>query len=168
MTDYQKELLSKDEKYTLEEDISRGRTYEASASHLNELYQMNTPQAVHAVRRKDFPKCRNCGGSHSFKAKEMCPVYGTFDVTGPAVVGLPSCEKLKLVILHCSVNQSPVKKPTIINNVNDLKEQYPNQFDRIGKFRGEYEIVVDPDVQPHIDAPRKTPIALKRFNKGRA
>ena len=28
------------------------------------------------------------------------------DVTGPAVVGLPTCEKLKLVTLHCEVNQT--------------------------------------------------------------
>ena len=72
-----------------------------------------------------------------FKDSEwMNTEFFIVDVTGLAVVGISSCEKLKLVTLHCAVNQSPVNKPTIINSVNDLKEHYPNQFDRIGKFRG--------------------------------
>ena len=33
LADYQKELLSKDKKYSLEDAIKLGRTYEASASH---------------------------------------------------------------------------------------------------------------------------------------
>ena len=43
---------------------------------------------------------------------------------------------------------------------------YLEQFDRIGKFPGKVKLVTDPDAPPHVDAPRKTPIALKDAIKG--
>ena len=66
------------------------------------------------------------------------------DVTGPAVVSLPTCKKHKLVTLHYAVNQSP-SNTVPVNSVSDLKKMYPDQFDKIGKFKGEYQIVVDPE-----------------------
>ena len=95
------------------------------------------------------------------------------DVTGPAVIGLQSCEKLKLVTLHCTIkahssaeDASVTTQPTItstaaINSVDDLTRMYPQQFDRIGCFPGEVKLVVDPAVPPRVNPPRKTPIALK-------
>ena len=88
------------------------------------------------------------------------------DVPGPAVLGLPSSENLRVVTMHCSVNSSQpassaqTQKPSI-NTVNDLKQLYPEQFDRIGKLPGPVKLVTSPDVPSHVDAPRKTPIALK-------
>ena len=38
---------------------------------------------------------------------------------------------------------------------------YPDRFDGIGKFEGEYQIVTDPDVPPVVHAPRKCPIHIK-------
>ena len=32
------------------------------------------------------------------------------DVPGPAIIGLPSCESLKVVTMHCSINHSIVSK----------------------------------------------------------
>lgn len=95
------------------------------------------------------------------------------DVTGPAVIGLQSCEKLKLVTLHCTIKthsstedrpatgQSAVTSTASINSVDDLTRMYPEQFDRIGCFPGEVKLVVDPAVPPRVNPPRKTPIALK-------
>jgi hypothetical protein len=40
------------------------------------------------------------------------------------------------------------------------KNQYPDRFKGIGDFPGEVKLYLDPDVQPHIDASRKTPISL--------
>ena len=37
----------------------------------------------------------------------------------------------------------------------------PEQFDRLGKIPGPVKLVVDPDIPQHIDAPSKTPIALR-------
>ena len=45
-----------------------------------------------------------------------------------------------------------------ICDVADLKRQYPKQFDVIGNFEGEYNIVTDPNVQPVQHAMRKTPM----------
>ena len=84
------------------------------------------------------------------------------DVKGPAIVGLPSCEQLKIVTLHCSISSAPAtSNKDKITCVQDLIRENPEQFDRIGKIPGPIKLVVDPEVPPHIDAPRKTPIALK-------
>lgn len=83
------------------------------------------------------------------------------DVEGPAIIGLPSCEKLKIVTLHCSISASPPAAKDKITCVQDLLKDNPEQFDKIGKMPGPVKLVVDPDVPPHIDAPRKTPIALR-------
>ena len=66
LADYQKELLSKDEEYSLEDAIKLGRTYEASVSHIKQLQQMETPQMVHGIRTKNYQKCRNYGGTIVF------------------------------------------------------------------------------------------------------
>ena len=71
------------------------------------------------------------------------------DVTGPADVGLPTCEKLKLVTLHCAVKKTP-SNTVPVNSVSDLQKMYPNQFDMIGKFKGEYQIGVEPEVLLHV------------------
>ena len=41
-----------------------------------------------------------------------------------------------------------------------LQLLYPNQFNGIGKFEGEYHIVTDPDVPPVVHARRKCPIHI--------
>jgi len=43
----------------------------------------------------------------------------------------------------------------------DLITQYPESFNGIGKFQGEYHITVDPNVPPVIHPPRRVPISLK-------
>ena len=84
------------------------------------------------------------------------------DVPGPAVLGLPSCETLNVVTLHCSISRDPpANNPPKLNNINDLINEYPNQFDHIGEFPTVHKLVTDPNVPPHINPPRKTPIALK-------
>ena len=84
------------------------------------------------------------------------------DVPGPAVLSLPSCETLNVVTLHCSISRDPpANNPPKLNNINDLINEYPNQFDHIGEFPTIHKLVTDPNVPPHINPPRKTPIALK-------
>ena len=48
-----------------------------------------------------------------------------------------------------------------INTVGELMATYPGQFDNIGKFPGEYHIVLEEENHPVIHAPRKCP-TLKR------
>ena len=79
------------------------------------------------------------------------------DVQGPAVIGLPSSESLKIVTLHCSIKAKPDQGTTTklapITSVQDLMRAYPDQFDRIGSLPGEAKLVVDPNVPTHIDPP---------------
>ena len=83
-------------------------------------------------------------------------VFYVADTTGPAIMGLPGCQALGLVTLHCAVNVNMAGKTT-----EDLVRAYPEQFDRVGHFDGKYRIVVRPEAQPVIHAPRKCPIHLK-------
>ena len=48
-----------------------------------------------------------------------------------------------------------------INNVQNLKEGYPEQCNRLGNFAGEATLTVKEDSYPSIDAPRKCPIHVK-------
>ena len=45
--------------------------------------------------------------------------------------------------------------------VEDLKELYPNSFDRLGSLKGAYNIRMDPTVKPATHARRKVPIESK-------
>ena len=42
---------------------------------------------------------------------------------------------------------------------------YPDQFNKIGSISGAVRLSVNKNLHPHIDAPRKTPIALKDYIK---
>ena len=102
---------------------------------------------------------------------------------GPALLGLPPCEKLAVVQMNCAVkttqpNRSPtgtapilaarVGKPPAartseskcIKSTDDLMREFPGRFTGIGKFSGEYRIQLCPDAHPVIHAPRKCLIAL--------
>jgi hypothetical protein len=80
---------------------------------------------------------------------------------------------LHLITLNCSVEKSQVqetsptkdtaklKPSTCIDNKSHLIAQYPNCFNGIGKFQGEYHITLDPSVPPVIHQPRRVPISLK-------
>ena len=140
-----------------------------------ELLTQNKTPVKHILKRKgstrltayngtDIP----CHGKIAFPCRYMGGWQETdfyiVDVEGPAIIGLPSCEALKIVTLHCSIETSPQnKKP--ITCIQDLIESNPEQFDKIGKMPGPAKLVVDPNTPPHIDAPRKTPIALKEAIK---
>ena len=83
------------------------------------------------------------------------------DVPATAIIGLSTCEALHVVTLHCELSNK-VPQPQKINNIRDLIQQYPQQFDRIGELQKTHnKLVVDPNVPTRIDPPRRTPIALK-------
>lgn len=105
-----------------------------------------------------------CYGNISIPCNYQTPDWhkSTFyivDVNGPAILGLPSLEILKMVTLHCTVKEQNIVKP--INKIEDLVQIYPDQFDKIGSMPGHVRLTTSKNVQPHIDPPRKTPIALK-------
>ena len=109
---------------------------------------------------------------HHGKCKIACDFNGrksvaTFFVTeadGPAIIGLPTSLELNLVTLNCSVQQSqqsPPERATPIKDKDDLVKQYPDCFNGIGKFQGQYHITVDPSVPPVVHAQRRVPLSLR-------
>ena len=80
------------------------------------------------------------------------------DVPGPVILGLPACEKLGLISIHCKRMEVHEIKSAL--SIKDLKLKYPEQFDRIGQFKDPAKILLRPDAEPHIDRPRKCNINL--------
>ena len=79
------------------------------------------------------------------------------DVTGPAVIGLPTCERLNIV----TINVDHISPSVPISNIDDLTQLYPNQFDTTGSFKGTAMLRLKDDAVPFIDAPRKCPLHIK-------
>ena len=79
------------------------------------------------------------------------------DTPGPAIMGLPSCRALRLVTMHCeiSTNDSP------ITTKEDLRKIYPDRFEGIGNFDGEFHITTDRHVTPVVHSPRKCSIHMR-------
>ena len=115
------------------------------------------------------------------ETKEVNKMNTTFYITdtpGPAILGLPSCSRLRIVHLNCSVqlrkHGQPIKickerekvkqdmknlKP--INSKDDLIKAYPDQFEGIGKFPGTYHIYLKEDAIPIVHTPQKCPISIR-------
>ena len=89
------------------------------------------------------------------------------DVDEPAILGLRACEQMHVVTINaikssanCSVPAGTAQKTTV-TSIDDLKKQFPDQFDRIGSFEGKNSLFLKRDARPSIDAPRKCSIHLK-------
>ena len=111
----------------------------------------------------------------------------------PAILGLPSSEKLAVVKMNCAItvmwpgtkppHPAPVSTTTMavkpatvpvaaksFRSTDDLIKEFPDKFTGIGRFPGKYKIWLSHDVCPMIHAPRKCPIVLhlrvkKHLNK---
>jgi len=90
------------------------------------------------------------------------------DVDGPAIVGLPTCERLHLVTINVDNvrdNTSDCGKPKVtpaqIHDIKDLVSLYPQQFDKIGNFKGTARLHLKDDAEAFIDAPRKCSVHIK-------
>ena len=72
--------------------------------------------------------------------------------TGPAILGLPTCRDLQILILLWSMKENCARnKP--VNTFDDLLVTYPDKFDNFGNFLYKYCIVVvDPSMPPVIHA----------------
>ena len=105
-------------------------------------------------------QCRYDGG------KWIDTDFYIVDSEGPAILGLPSSLDHRLVTLHCEIIPVYLSQRTdysvrCVNTVGKLMAIYMRQFDKIGKFPGEYHIILDEESRPVIHAPRKSPIYLK-------
>lgn len=80
------------------------------------------------------------------------------ETQGPAILGLKLCLDLGLVVMNCSVREN-LDCP--ITDRDHLKTLYPDRFEGIGKFNGDYHIVIDRDVAPVVHPARRCPIGIK-------
>lgn len=76
------------------------------------------------------------------------------------IIGLPSCEKMKLVQINsCDVDTiTPAKQ---LNSVEDLKKIYPDQFDTIGNFEGSVRLHLKDNAEPYVAAPRRCSVHMR-------
>ncbi len=108
----------------------------------------------------------NEGGPH-YRASAK---WFVADAPGPALLGLPTSEKLKVVKMNCAVKMTPAVKVAPITTAKsgpsikttaDLIKEYPDRFKGIGKLPGKYRIHLREDAKPVIHPPQKCPIALQ-------
>ncbi len=88
----------------------------------------------------------------------MSPQELTFYVVNTessAVLSLQACLSLQLIQLVLSVEQQ--KQRLLTPSTDALLKEYADVFDGLGLFPGEYQIKVDPTIQPVVHAPRRVP-----------
>ena len=99
------------------------------------------------------------------------------DIPDPAIIGLPTSTDLNLLQYNCAIQtQNPhtssdgclkdktleqARETILMKDKLDLITQYPECFNGIRKFQGEYHITVHPNVPPVIDPPRRVLISFK-------
>ena len=81
------------------------------------------------------------------------------DVDRPAVMGLPTIRKLKIMTFNVIEEITPTTRP--IQSIENLVREFPDCFDRIGNFKEAAKIHMKPDAKPYVDAPRKCSIHIK-------
>ena len=81
----------------------------------------------------------------SYRGKRCDAEFYVSSSTGPAIPGLPSCRELRLVEMNCEVKET-LNRPNPearIASKSDLIITYPDRFEGIGSFRGEFHITID-------------------------
>ena len=108
----------------------------------------------------------------------METTFCVVDTLGPAVLGLSSCSKLRIVHLNCSVQfkkhgkpiktcperekvQQVMKNLRQINFQEDLIKTHLDHFEEIHKFLGTHHIPLKEDAIPVMHTPKKYRIAIR-------
>ncbi|XP_072175145.1 uncharacterized protein [Diadema setosum] len=93
-----------------------------------------------------------------YRDRETASDFYVVDTDGPAILGLPLCTELQLIIINGGMEQQ-LSCP--IQNEEHLRSLYPDRFEGIGNFKGEHHIVIDKEVPPVVHPPRRCPINIK-------
>ena len=113
-------------------------------------------------------------GSPSVQPCQINSCWYVADTLGPAILRLPSCGRLEVVNINCAVKviqdiscmpsftpAPPTPKKTApIKSTEDLIRRFPDRFQGIDQFPGEYTIRLCDDTQPVTDPPQKCPISI--------
>ena len=116
--------------------------------------------------------------------KFMCNFY-LCDIEGSMLLGLPTCEALKIVKINIVDNEEnvdnvnvqevkdrsngyidpnvPIEERPVISNKEDLLKMYPECFQQKGKYfkNFEYDIKIDANVQPKAHPARRVPFEVR-------
>ena len=104
------------------------------------------------------------------EVNKMDTTFYVANTPGPAILGLPSCGRLRIVNLNCSVQlrkhgqliktckerekvKQDMKNLKRINSKDDLLKAYPDRLEGIGKFPGTYHIYLKEDAIPVVHTP---------------
>ena len=127
-----------------------------------------SPTVLTAYGGTNIKQHGKCASACDFNGRRTEAIFFITEAEGPAIIGLPTSLKLNLVTLNCSLqkNQAENAHPAHEKNVpvkdkDDLVKQYPGCFDGIGKFQGQYHIIVDPSIPPVVHAQRRVPLSLR-------
>ena len=104
-----------------------------------------------------IPQHGICSLSCTFKGETEVTDFFVTEAPGPAIIGLLSFEEFGIVTLSCKIT----KELSRIKETADLIRQYPEYFQGIGKFVGQYHVTVDPAVSPVVHPPRRVPFKMK-------
>ena len=121
-------------------------------------------------------------GGHCTQPQKVNSYWYVADTPSPAILGLPSCKRLAVVKMKCTITviqpntkpPSPVPAPTATTvkpattctaakstkSTDDVIKEFSDQFAWIGRFPSEYTIWLHYDAHPVIHVPRKCPISL--------
>ena len=104
-----------------------------------------------------IPQHGICSLSCTFKGETKVTDFFVTEAPGPAIIGLPSLEEFGIVNINCEI----AKELPRIKDTAGLIRQYPECFQGIGKFDGQYHITVHPAVPPVVHPPRRVPFKMK-------
>jgi len=115
----------------------------------------HSPTVLTAYGGAELMQHGKCQIDCDFNSRKSVVTFFVKEADGPAIFGLPTSLELNLVTLNCSVQQgSPLnanctcEQVTPIKDKDELVKCYPDCFDGVGRFQGQYHITVDPSVPP--------------------
>lgn len=78
----------------------------------------------------------------------------------PNILGLDACRDLNLIKINCAITANNLNTNQELS-IDKLKDKYPECFDTVGTFQGEFHITLKENASPVIHPPRKCPIHVK-------
>ena len=69
-----KKIIGKDKSLLLKDALDVCRAHEASIAHMAQLNHIGK-ETVYVVAKRG--QCKNCGGCHAYRPKDLCPTHGT-------------------------------------------------------------------------------------------
>lgn len=105
-------------------------------------------------------KLRPCGQISTSINSINVDLY-VVDVDSPAILGLNTCQELRLIERVESIERGTLKQGFEPLTRDSLVRDFSDVFTGLGKFKGEYKIEVDSNVKPVVHPPRKVPFSLQ-------